>query len=84
MLIPMEDALPDLPALTADESRAADIIHGRAVSPDDLSGNPPESGAVRLLGPDGRLLAVGRLSRAEPQKLGLACVFPPEGGEADE
>jgi len=56
-------ALPELPAVELNQGGLQRVLHGNAVGPDHLAGRfvPPSSGAtpVRLLGPDGRLVALG-------------------------
>lgn len=52
-LVPMADALGQLEAVRLDERGAWDLVHGRPVA------RPPgAAGSVRVLAPDGRLLAV--------------------------
>jgi tRNA pseudouridine55 synthase len=62
VIVPMERALPGLPAvaLTAEGVRRA--LHGNDVGPDDLAAPlaMPAADAVQLCGPDGRLIAVAR------------------------
>ncbi len=60
MLIPLSDAVCGFPALTVAESDARRIAHGNAVSaPPGFAPEDPKA-PVRLLGHDGRLLAVAR------------------------
>jgi tRNA pseudouridine55 synthase len=59
-LIPLSDAVCGFPALTVDDSDARRIAHGNAVSaPPGFAPEEPTA-PVRLLGLDGRLLAVAR------------------------
>jgi tRNA pseudouridine55 synthase len=60
MLIPLSDAVCGFPALTVDEPDARRIAHGNAVSaPPGFAPDDPKA-PIRLLGRDGRLLAVAR------------------------
>lgn len=62
-LLSPADALPGLPAVELTEGGLQRVLHGNAVGPDLLQGRfvPPSSwpGPIRLLGPDGRLVALG-------------------------
>lgn len=51
-LLPMADAVADLPSLVADADQAAALAHGRAVA------STGQTGAVAAVDADGRLLAV--------------------------
>jgi tRNA pseudouridine55 synthase len=60
MLITLSDAVSGFPALTVEESDAQRIAHGNSVSaPPGFAPEEPEA-PVRVLGRDGRLLAVAR------------------------
>jgi hypothetical protein len=64
---PLDGLLPDVSAVTLTTSGVRRVEHGRDVGPADIAGPPPApaSGAVvRLLAPDGRLLAVAEAGRA--------------------
>jgi tRNA pseudouridine55 synthase len=67
-LIPMEALLPEIPAFALNEEGAARIRDGRpveAAAPDGQAVAPPLPNAVvRLLGPDGKLIALARPSPA--------------------
>jgi tRNA pseudouridine55 synthase len=75
-LVPMASALPDLPAvvLTAQESVRA--FHGNEIRPSDWvdRNGTVEAAAVRLLDPEGRLVAIARPGR-EPGVLHPAVVL---------
>ena len=60
-LVPLEGLLTHLPGLAVTEEGLAWIRHGRPLGPSQLAGPAPPAGAdpVRLLDPDGRLVAVG-------------------------
>ena len=62
LVLPLSGALPHLPAATLTESGARRAAHGMALSGNDFLVPPPpgEPGLVRLVGPDGRLVAVAR------------------------
>lgn len=65
LLIPLREALPELPEVIVDAARAEKVSHGMALGARELREcNAPrlEEGAkVRVVGADGRLLAVGEL-----------------------
>lgn len=58
------EALPDLAAVSVTPAGQARVLHGNAVGPQHLEGRwipaPDSDAPVRILGPDGRLLALGR------------------------
>jgi len=56
-IISMADALPELPAVPVQEAQVQRVLHG---VPLNLGPGAP-SGRVRVLGPDGALLAVGEV-----------------------
>lgn len=60
-IVPLEGLLMHLPGLTATEEGLAWIQHGRPLGPSQLVGPLPAAGddRVRLLDPEGRLVAVG-------------------------
>lgn len=58
-LLPLERMLPDLPEARLTEAGQVRVGHGRDVGPGDLAGPAPAApGPVRLVGPDGRLVAI--------------------------
>jgi tRNA pseudouridine55 synthase len=59
-VIPLRDLLPGLPALTLTAAGASLAVRGGFISAGHLSGSEPmpEKGRVRLMSPDGRLLAI--------------------------
>lgn len=60
-LVPLESLLTHLPGVAVTEEGLAWIRHGRPLGPTQLTDPAPMAGAdpVRLLDPDGRLVAVG-------------------------
>ncbi|HEX2695210.1 MAG TPA: tRNA pseudouridine(55) synthase TruB, partial [Acidobacteriota bacterium] len=70
-LVPMEELLPEFPALVLRPEAAERVRHGNRILPEHslpptegTAGAPPAEGAVfRLFGEDGRLLALARRSR---------------------
>lgn len=58
-LMQPEDALRDLPAVIAEGDVLARVRHGREI-PARAMESPPDGGLVRIVGSDGRLLAVYR------------------------
>jgi tRNA pseudouridine55 synthase len=71
-----EELLPELPDGVLTEEGARRVSHGNDVAPEDFSRLPAVAGigAVRLLGPDGCLLAVARPGR-QPGTLHPAVVL---------
>jgi tRNA pseudouridine55 synthase len=65
-LLPVDAALPGLPAVQLGAAEQACVLHGQPVK---ASG--PEACQVRMYGPDGRFLGVGRMSDE-------GCVLAPE------
>jgi tRNA pseudouridine55 synthase len=67
-LLPLSGALPHLPAVTLTESGVRHAIHGMALSGNDFLAPAAPSwaapGPVRLVGPDGRLVAIAKRSGA--------------------
>jgi tRNA pseudouridine55 synthase len=67
-LLPLSGALPHLRAVALTESGVRRALHGMPLSGNDfLAPAPPPAGApesVRLLGPDGRLVAIARATGA--------------------
>jgi tRNA pseudouridine55 synthase len=63
-LVRPADALPDLPAVELTAGGLKRVVHGNPVGPEHLAGQwvPPSTaaGPVRLLAPDGQLVALGR------------------------
>jgi tRNA pseudouridine55 synthase len=60
-LLPLANALPDLPAVLLTDEGVRHALHGLAVAGTDLQGPPPGGGGpVRLLAPGGRLVAIAR------------------------
>jgi tRNA pseudouridine55 synthase len=60
MLITLSDAISGFPALTVDDSDAQRIAHGNAISAPPGFAPKDLKALVRMLGSDGRLLAVAR------------------------
>ena len=60
-LLAMSDLLPEFPGVFVDDVMAANIRHGRAfnVSPFRVNAGSPH---VKAIGPDGRLVAVGKIA----------------------
>ena len=67
-LIPIDALLPDCPAAVLTPEGVERIAHGRDIGPGHLRGTPegaagaPQHSAIRLLGPDGGLLALAELA----------------------
>ncbi|AKU90022.1 tRNA pseudouridine(55) synthase TruB [Vulgatibacter incomptus] len=66
-LVGMRDCLPELPEIVVDDARARKVLHGMALGGRDLAecgSRRLEDGAqVRVVAPDGGLLAVGEMER---------------------
>jgi tRNA pseudouridine55 synthase len=56
-IIPMADALPELPVVPVPEGDVTRVLHGVPL----VLGPSAPTGRVRVLGPDGTLLAVGEV-----------------------
>ena len=63
-VVPPARMLPELPACRLTHDGARRVVHGQDVRPVDIDGPPAAAGVrlVRLLGPDGDLVAVGEPS----------------------
>jgi tRNA pseudouridine55 synthase len=79
-MISMADALPDMPAVTADTSLVTKIRHGRPVFFNDLAGardagdSPLTGGKIKIVDYRGQLVAI--LSRSQANdRLDYNCVF---------
>jgi tRNA pseudouridine55 synthase len=59
-LLPMADLLPQFPRVFVDEATARQIRQGRDFSVSAFRANPG-SGHVKAIGPDGELVAIGRI-----------------------
>jgi tRNA pseudouridine55 synthase len=60
-LVPVENLLPELPAVILDEAGVERAGHGNDIQAPGSDGDGPQAaGAVRLVAPDGRLVAVAR------------------------
>jgi tRNA pseudouridine55 synthase len=59
-LVPLDTLLPAIPAAMLTGQGVEWVKHGRPLGPAQIAGTPPDAGApkVRLMGPDGQLLAV--------------------------
>jgi len=77
LLLPADAALPGLPAVQLGGTEQARILHGQSVK---AAG--PEGCQVRMYGPDGRFLGVGRMSDAgrllAPERIMVDMVAPPD------
>lgn len=61
-LLPASEALPHMPALRCNEEQAARLAHGMALAVGEQMESSERKGSwAQALGPEGRLLAVGRL-----------------------
>jgi tRNA pseudouridine55 synthase len=56
LMIPMADALRDMPARIADRRLVQNLVQGRVVTADDIAG--PAEGIFKVVDADGRLIAV--------------------------
>lgn len=64
VLIPLDEALADFPAVAVEETNAGKIVHGNRIPwPGDSTSMP--SGLVRIHGPEGGLLALARTVSGE-------------------
>ena len=80
-IIPMADALQDMPQLRADTRLADKILHGKMISTRDLIGSNGSMAAhragseIKIVDCDGDLIAI--LKFGEPgHRLAYHCVFP--------
>lgn len=64
VLVPLDEALADLPSVTLDETDAVRIMHGNRV-PSRSDMKVVSSSSVRIYGPSGRLLALARTEKGE-------------------
>lgn len=80
-LIPMADALPEMPAVAADPELLARVRTGRTLTPADVpsAGALPPGGQLKIVDPDGALAAVVEM-RADRSELDYCCVFLRPGG----
>jgi tRNA pseudouridine55 synthase len=69
-LRPLSDAVRDLPSIYLDEDQVAVVAHGRALDAGRLCNPAIPLGEVALVGPDGRLIALGQAD------VGLRAVRP--------
>jgi len=60
-LVPMSDLLHEFPGVFVDDVTATNIRHGRDFNVSAFRANP-ESQHVRAIGPDGKLVAIGRIA----------------------
>jgi len=58
-IVPLEEVLPDVPTVTLSEAETVRVLHGNDIVRAACRTGDGED-AVRLLAPDGRLLAIGR------------------------
>jgi len=68
-LVPLADALPDMPAVTLQTGESELVGSGMAVTVPlslDEADDMPEGASVKLLTADGELAAIARVSREEP------------------
>jgi hypothetical protein len=80
-LIPMADALPEMPAVAADPELLARVRTGRTLTPADVSaaGALSPGAHLRIVDPAGALAAVVEM-RADRSELDYCCVFLRPGG----
>jgi tRNA U55 pseudouridine synthase TruB len=64
VLVSMDEALADFPAVRVDEAEARRVMHGNRVPWHDDSASV-SSGPVRIYGPSGGLLALARAINGE-------------------
>jgi hypothetical protein len=77
LLLPADAALPGLPAVRLGLAEQACILHGQAVF---IAG--PAACQVRIYGPEGRFLGVGRMS-GEGRQLAPERIMVELGGSPD-
>lgn len=80
LLIPMTDALADMPACIADEELTAKIRHGKHLKKSDLiidrsAKKPDESENIKIIDRNNILLAVLNYEK-DTDRISYACVFP--------
>lgn len=78
VLLPMADAVADLPSLVADDAQAAAIAHGRALAPTG------HHGSVAALDAAGRLLAVLDDDGGRAQPKAVFVTAPPGVGAGEQ
>jgi tRNA pseudouridine55 synthase len=80
LLLPADAGLDALPSVTLDAREVDDAIKGRYIRPTSGTGALPEGVTLRLLGPDGRIVGIGRRSgaRIAPEKI-LVWIGPRAG-----
>ena len=84
-LISMADALPEMPASTADGQLAKKIRHGQMITIGDLSDGDTQNGEsvwiqgsnIKIVDQSGKLVAILNY-REHEQRLNYRCVFPEE------
>ncbi len=62
VLMSIDDALADLPSTVVREQDLMSVMHGCAVAAEGLRG---DCDAVRMLSPDGRVIAIGRVTSSQ-------------------
>jgi len=87
VLLPMVEALRDLPGVVVDEATALDVSHGKPLAAEALGLDPDPapgsgSGPWPVIGPDGRLLAVYEPHGDRPGRVKPAMVLAPDSPTA--
>jgi tRNA U55 pseudouridine synthase TruB len=62
VMLSIEDAIADLPSVVLAEQDLANAMHGCAVPAEGLNG---ECEAIRMLSPEGQLIAIGNAASSE-------------------
>lgn len=83
-LVPLEAALPHLPAIRCDAQLAKDVRHGRPLSAEAIAGRVDgilsDGAELRLLSENGEVLGIGVFSSGK-RAVSYACVLTPQDQE---
>ena len=80
-IMPMADALPDMPAVMAGPELVAKVRTGRTLTPDDVAaaGRAAPGAYLKILDSAGALAAVVQVGSDRPE-VDYCCVFQPSAG----